>query len=289
MSNKLTLSLALVTAAIMVVFHMSAKRQPSQNEAEGYFNTYSSAETWMGKYPPDFELDLMNGEKFKFSDHVGKEVIVLNFFATWCGQCKMEMPELISYYEKHRREKFVIVGIDADEKENKVKDFIDAYHVTYPVGIDRDEKINKLFAVTGFPTTVIIGTDGTIKTYDTGPVMNADVAFDPYLKESRNIIGAGNGITKEAYLAKLSKQPSLTKLNDRRPKYASDEELTGRAQSIAEQMTCPCGCSDKVADCTCRTSKDIKKRLKTTDYSGKTDAEVIRELNKEFCVGSDKR
>jgi peroxiredoxin len=283
LSSRLTLTLSVIAAVIVVAFHLSAKRQPSAEESKGFFDMFSKTQNWQGRYAPDFKLELINGEEFNLSETVGKKVIVLNFFATWCGPCREEMPELVSYYGKHRHEPFLMIGIDADEKEKKVEDFILEHNVTFPVGIDRDEKIQKLFGVTSYPTTVFIGTDGTVKIYEMGPVMNADVAFDALLNESLELIKSGNGIDKETYLAKLKEQAPLDSEKD-----DDEDELSGRAKTLAEEMACPCGCSDKVIACGCNTADGIKERLRTTDYSGKTDAEVIRELNKEFCVGSVK-
>ncbi len=113
--------------------------------------------------------------------------------------------------------------------------------------------------------------------------MNADVAFDALLSESLALIKSGNSIDKETYVAKLKEQQPLGS-----KKEEDEYELTGRARTIAETMVCPCGCSDMVIDCGCNTADGIKERLRTTDHTGKTDAEIIRELNKEFCVGSDK-
>ena len=58
----------------------------------------------------------------------------------------------------------------------------------------------------------------------------------------------------------------------------------GRPLDIARKMSCPCGCSHTLMECTCKTSKEIKTRLKTMDLGAKTDEEVITSLNKEFCM-----
>ncbi|MBI5026746.1 MAG: redoxin domain-containing protein [Nitrospirae bacterium] len=285
MDNRKIIILVSVFAVIVITFHFFSKRQPAGEEAGRMFDFFQKPLQWQGRYAPDFEIDLLNGEKFSLSENIGKKIIILNFFATWCGPCKAEMPELNRFYEKHKGEPFVLIGIDADEGEEKVKSFIKEYKIEFPVGIDKHKKIQKKYSVTGYPTTVFIGADGTVRIYEVGPIMNADIAFDSEYKTSMETIKAGNGIEKEAYLKNLKEQKDLKSADESEK---DEYKLTGRAKEISEKMYCPCGCSDMVADCTCKTAKNIKKKLKTEDLSGKTDEEIIKELNKEFCVKGGK-
>ncbi len=288
MHNRKIIFLSSILTVIIIIFHFSAKKQPTGEEAK-LFDFFNRPLQWQGRIPPDFELEFLTGEKFKLSDNVGKKIIILNFFATWCGPCKEEMPEINRFYENHKGEPFILIGIDADEKLDKVKDFIKDFHVKFPVGIDRDNKIQKIFTVTGFPTTVFIGADGIVHIYEIGPIMNADIAFDAFYKTSMDIIKKGTGITKEAYLQKLKEQKELKPLiaEEKRDKEDGDN-LTGRPKEIATKMDCPCGCSEKVIECSCKTAKNIKDALKKRNLTGKTDVDIIKELNKEFCVKDDK-
>lgn len=290
MNNKRIFLFASILAVIIIIFHLSAKKQPAGEEADKIFDFFKAPLQWQGKFPPDFELELLDGKKFRLSDNIGEKVIILNFFATWCGPCKEEMPELNRFYLKHREEPFAFIGINADEREDKVKNFINEYDVKFQIGIDKEGKIQKLFTVTGFPTTIFISADGIVHIYEVGPIMNADIAFDSLYKIGLEIIKTGRGITKEAYLQKLMEQKDL------KPVMAEDKEkekekekykLTGRTKEIAEKMDCPCGCSDKVMECSCKTAKNIKEALSKKNLNDKTDAEIIKELHKEFCVRDD--
>lgn len=274
-------------AVIMIVFHVYAKKQPAGDEST-IFDSFSKPLQWQGRFAPDFEVALLSGERFRLADNIGKKVIILNFFATWCGPCKEEMPELNNYYEKYKDESFILIGIDANEREDTVKDFLKEYSVTFPVGIDHDGRLQKLFTVRGLPTTIFIGADGTVNIYEIGPIRNADIAFEGFYKIGAEAIKTGKGIEKDAYLRNLQEQekskPLKTEDKDKKDKY----KLSDRAKGIAEKMDCPCGCSDKVIKCECKTAKDIKKRLEAQDITGKTDSDIIKELNKEFCVKDDK-
>jgi cytochrome c-type biogenesis protein CcmH/NrfF len=68
-------------------------------------------------------------------------------------------------------------------------------------------------------------------------------------------------------------------------KNESDEPaLTGRSKVIAEKMHCPCGCAHTLTECTCNTAREIRKQLRTRDFTNQSDEEVIKSLNREFCM-----
>jgi hypothetical protein len=116
-----------------------------------------------------------------------------------------------------------------------------------------------------------------VKLYETGAISNADVAIGTVIKPELAALREGRGITVEAYRAALSQAPQKTPAGAGTP-------LEGRGRKIAEAMPCPCGCTDKVIECRCSTASAIKARLAQGGYDGKTDAEVMQELNREFCM-----
>ena len=277
--------IALLLFCTVFLFHFSAKRQPTEQEKR-QFDFLRQPQSWQGRPAPELTLDLLNGEKFVLSDHVGKKAIVLNFFATWCGPCKEEMPEFVRFSGKHKDEPILMIGIDANESEDAVRDFMKYYGVTYSVAIDKGAA-QKTFAVRAFPTTVFIGADGIVQIYEVGPIQNADVAFEAPYRAALDAIKAGRGVTKEAFLqlhTTGTQVASAATMTEEKKRDAEDDVPPGRAREIAEKMSCPCGCTHKLMECTCKTSKDIKAKLKTMDLAGKTDEEVIMALNKEFCM-----
>lgn len=285
MSHRATILLSALLGVVLLVFHLSAKEQPSGDVEEGLFGGFKKPIEWQGRMAPDFEIEFINGEAFNLSEQVGRRVIILNFFATWCGPCKAEMPELNKYFDTHQREPFLLVGIDADESVETVRKFIDRYKVRFPVGIDRNGRIQKAYGVRSYPTTVLIGVDGRVRLYQIGQIANADIAFDSFLTIGLEQLKAKKGINKETYLAQLKEQ------EESKPEEPSGKEksrLSARAHAITEAMDCPCGCADRVADCSCKTAKNIRKKLEAEDLTGKTDEEVITALNKEFCVKGSK-
>jgi thiol-disulfide isomerase/thioredoxin len=276
---------ALLLFIVVFLFHFTAKKQPTADEAK-MFDTLRQPRAWQGRPAPELTLDLLGGGKFVLAEHVGKKAIVLNFFATWCGPCKDEMPELVRFAARHRDDPFLMIGIDADEREEVVREFVASFGVPYPVAIDRGAA-QKAFSVRAFPTTVFIGADGIVHLYEVGPIQNADVAFEPLFQTALGMVSAGTGITQEAFLRLQTASPdvaSAATATVEEKKDPGDDVPAGRARDIAARMNCPCGCDHKLMDCTCKTSKDIKARLKTMDLGGKADDEVITALNREFCM-----
>jgi thiol-disulfide isomerase/thioredoxin len=99
-----------LTGAALGVFHYYAKPHVSQADVKEIAHNMSSSTEWRGRIAPDFELKTNHNETFRVSDHVGKGVIVLNFFATWCEPCREEVPELDRYFKEHNSEPFMLVG-----------------------------------------------------------------------------------------------------------------------------------------------------------------------------------
>jgi thiol-disulfide isomerase/thioredoxin len=245
----------------------------------------SAGVDWKGRIAPDFELKTTRGDRFQLSESVGKKIIVLNFFATWCGPCREEMPELNRYFNEHKAESFVLIGIDAEEKQDRVNQFLADLKLDFPAGID-EGAIQKKYGVSAFPTTVLIGVDGKVQLYETGALANAEVAFDNLLRQNRELVKAGRIISPEVYRLDAQKQPELPvrQATEKSPA-ESEKKLDPRGQRIVARMDCPCGCDSKVQTCSCNTSKNIKNALSSEDFKDKQDDEIIKALNKRFCQG----
>ncbi|HWR98219.1 MAG TPA: hypothetical protein VN317_07320, partial [Candidatus Methanoperedens sp.] len=134
--------------------------------------------------------------------------------------------------------------------------------------------------------SVFIGADGKIALYEVGGIANADVTFAEPLRQAREAIAAGRGIAKAAYLDGLKSQ---------RPPPARDDEekkeekvvLAGRALQIAAQMSCVCGCEHTLRECECSTGGKMMKELQALKADDpRSDEEIIREINRKYCVGS---
>jgi thiol-disulfide isomerase/thioredoxin len=285
--NKLGLKVAIVlTGALLTTVHYKLKPSPSDKEIRQQSVGMSGTVDWRNHIAPDFEITTTHGERFRLSENIGKKVIVLNFFATWCGPCRAEMPELSRYFDQHKADSFFLLGIDANEKGDLVDAFLDQVKVTFPAGVD-DGAIEKKYGVEVFPTTVVIGVDGRVQLYETGALVNAEVAFDNVLHKNQQLIRAGETISPEAYrLAAQNQQTLPLRHPEQQAEEKQEPQLDERAKRIVARMDCPCGCDDNVQKCSCNTSKKIKKALAEEKFDGKSDDDIIRGLNKRFCSGA---
>lgn len=127
-----------------------------------------------GDTPPDFELTTLTGEILTLSELKGKKVI-LNFWASWCGPCKAEMPHMQNYYEKYKDEANVeIVAVNMTTQERRgiegIEQFVEEYGLTFPIPLDESGEVIDAYRVMTIPTTYMIGTDGTIANRMIGPM-----------------------------------------------------------------------------------------------------------------------
>lgn len=114
---------------------------------------------------PDFSIRDTNGKTFKLSSHKGK-VVYINFFATWCGPCRQEFPELVKLNEKYAGKDFVMVSIslDNDRTIKEVKPFAERYKAKHQVLLgDGAFEAAEKYKVEGIPANFLIGKDGKIK------------------------------------------------------------------------------------------------------------------------------
>ncbi|RMD96879.1 MAG: TlpA family protein disulfide reductase, partial [Deltaproteobacteria bacterium] len=91
----------------------------------------------------DFTLETLSGERLSLSDRLGKEVIYLSFWATWCTPCRLEMGHLERLYRKYRARGFTVIAVNIDDSEtvSQVRPFVRQQRFTFPVVLDRDRQV----------------------------------------------------------------------------------------------------------------------------------------------------
>jgi thiol-disulfide isomerase/thioredoxin len=109
----------------------------------------------------DFELEDMNGNLRTLSSYRGK-LVFLNFWATWCGPCRIEMPSMQRLYNELNKDGFEIIAVDLMEDKKVVNKFLDQHNLTFPVLLDKKGDVGALYGVRNIPTTYLIDRDGYI-------------------------------------------------------------------------------------------------------------------------------
>ena len=119
-------------------------------------------ETGEGKMFKDFEAEY-EGKVTKLSDYVGKgKYVLVDFWASWCGPCKAEIPNLINVYNKYKGDKFEVLGVATWDKPEDTKQAIEQLHIPYPQMLNAQKAGSDAYGINGIPQIILFGPDGTI-------------------------------------------------------------------------------------------------------------------------------
>lgn len=121
----------------------------------------------VGAQAPNFVLQDLNGLIFELADFKGN-VILLNFWATWCGPCRLEMPMLEKQFQDFADQNFVILAINLEESFDEVQAYVEELGMTFPVLLDQDGSVSELYRIIGYPSSVLIDAAGKIQTIHIG-------------------------------------------------------------------------------------------------------------------------
>lgn len=134
---------------------------------------------------PDFELTTFGGETIRLSDLRG-QIVVLNFWASWCVPCRDEAPILESLWKGYRDQRVIVVGIAYADTDRDALDFIDEYGISHPNGPDLGTRISDDYRITGVPETFVIDRDGEITFFLPAPLIEGqlDDVIQPLLVTS---------------------------------------------------------------------------------------------------------
>jgi cytochrome c biogenesis protein CcmG/thiol:disulfide interchange protein DsbE len=130
----------------------------------------------VGDQAPDFTLRLFDGYYNEFQDgqvtlaDLKGRVVVINFWASWCVECRVEARDLEETWQDYREDGVVFIGVDYDDTEVKAKTYMEEFGITYPNGLDgRGHITNNSYFITGVPETFIVDPSGTIAHFKIGP------------------------------------------------------------------------------------------------------------------------
>ena len=111
---------------------------------------------------PDFTLNSHSGNNLRLSEFRG-EVVMINFWASWCGPCRQEMPLLEELYTQYNPMGFTILGVNVEEDSGKAKQLLKDIPVSFPVLFDTQSKVSKLYDVVAMPSTILVDRDGNVR------------------------------------------------------------------------------------------------------------------------------
>lgn len=115
-----------------------------------------------GKPAPEAALPMLDGTVRSLADHAGRDVVVLDFWATWCPPCRDSLPEFSDIAEEFKDEPVAIYAVNVAQSPDAVQAFLHDFGIQFPVVMDESAAIAEAFRVEAFPTTLFIGPDGII-------------------------------------------------------------------------------------------------------------------------------
>jgi peroxiredoxin len=122
-----------------------------------------------GFLAPDFSLTTLDGSTVRLSDLRGQPVLI-NFWASWCGPCRAEMPHIQAAFEDHADDGLVVLGVDQLESPPSVAQFVEQFQLTFPIPLDADGEVSAAYQARALPTTFFVDADGIIRDTFTGPM-----------------------------------------------------------------------------------------------------------------------
>lgn len=168
--DPIILIVVAVVISLMLVFGIQKTRHTSVQQA--------GAGKLQGKEAPDFTLTSLDGKTLKLSDFRGKAVL-LNFWATWCEPCKIEMPWFVDLQKKYEAQGFTVLGVAMDDSSpSDIADFAKKMGVNYPILIGKEAVGDQYGGVPGLPESFYIDRDGKVVDRVFGLVSKSEIETD---------------------------------------------------------------------------------------------------------------
>lgn len=131
---------------------------------------HEPAEALMNKKAPDFNLKSNAGRTISLADYRGKNTVIVSYWASWCGPCRLELPELSDFYRKYHKDDsdFEILAVSVDENPSAADDFANQEKLPFPVLYDPDNKAADAYSIEAIPTLFVVDKSGDVSYAKTG-------------------------------------------------------------------------------------------------------------------------
>jgi peroxiredoxin len=131
---------------------------------------------------PDFTLPTLGGPNVRLQEQRG-QVVMINFWASWCGPCRDEMPQLARLYEKYRASGFTVLAVNIDEDPKKAAGLAQQLGMRFPVLLDSGKQVSRLYDLSAMPSTVLVDRDGRVRYVHRGYRDGFAETYDKQIRE----------------------------------------------------------------------------------------------------------
>ncbi|UCE90150.1 MAG: TlpA family protein disulfide reductase [Pseudomonadota bacterium] len=135
--------------------------------AVALFITQSAVAIKADMMAPDFTLKSASGKNLRLNDYRG-QVVMVNFWATWCAPCRKELPHLNKLYQKYQDQGFTLLGVNIDSESAEAKRMAKELKIAFPVLFDTKQETSKLYKLKAMPSTVLVDRSGKVISYHLG-------------------------------------------------------------------------------------------------------------------------
>lgn len=126
------------------------------------------------KLAPDFSLAKLGGGTISLAEFRGKKPVVVDFWASWCPNCRRDMPNLNSYYKKYK-DQIEVIGVNLQESESTVQDFITSRDIAFPIALDPSGQTSRAFGIQYTNTHFLINKEGNLIRQIPGDISESDI------------------------------------------------------------------------------------------------------------------
>ena len=131
---------------------------------------------------PDFTLRALAGPNLKLAEQRGR-VVLVNFWATWCGPCREELPQLAKLHDKYRASGLVLLGVNVDDDPRKAAELAAKLGLRFPVLLDTDKQVSRRYDMSAMPATFLIDRDGLVRHVHRGYRAGFEDRYEQQIRE----------------------------------------------------------------------------------------------------------
>lgn len=175
MKNKIAIIVSSIFVIGLIMIGLSAKTKTSLTSSENIVpQTNLKGDISNQAQLSDFSLEKLGGGTITLSEFRDKKPVVVNFWASWCPNCQRDMPKLNGYYEKYKND-VEVIGVDIQESQSVVQDFVDSHKIMFPIALDKDGRVSEEFDIQYTNMHLLVNKEGIITRVVTGDIKESDI------------------------------------------------------------------------------------------------------------------